>query len=1006
MRELSFHRGKVGIAALLGLALVATPVAAAPVLANPAGTGVVISEAYLNGGSAGAAFTNKFVELYNPTAASIDLSGSSLQYRAAANVNAPTLVFPLTGSIPAGGYYLAQGASNGAAGLALPTPDATIGLNPSGTSGQIFFANQTTALAAIPAGSATGNSTITDLIGYGAAVTYEGTAATAASLTTSLQRVAGIDSDNNAADFGALAPTPTNAAGDTTAPVVVPTDPVDATIEQVQGSTDTSPYANQYVTTDGVVTAAYPTGGFAGYYIQTTGTGGAVDVASHTTSSGLFIYSPNTVASFPAIGTHVEVTGLVSEFQGTTELTVSSAADVDVIADDAATPAPAAIAVPLTASGRESFEGMLIAPTGQYTITDNYDTNYYGSIVLNPGPAPLQTPTAVVEPGQAAIDYLAANVARAITLDDGSSLNFNSTANKNTKLPYLSTSAPVRIGAAVTFSRPVILEYRFNAWNFQPRQQLTFDNAGSVQPAYFENSRTSAPKDLGGDITLASFNVLNYFTTTGDQLAGCEYYTDKDGNPVTVADGCDARGAANAASLERQQAKIVAAINGLGADVVSLEEIENSVKFGKNRDDALAKLVAALNAAPGFANTWEYVPSPAVLPANQDVIRTAFIYKKALVAPVGTSVINDDPAFASAARQPLAQQFQLATSNTGDTRFVVIVNHFKSKGSGEGDNADKGDGQGASNADRVAQAKALVAFASAITTNTGVGKVFLTGDFNSYLKEDPIDVLVAAGYTDLGSTTGKSTYAFDGAVGSLDHIFASTAAAPHVAAVDVWNINSVESIALEYSRYNYNALDLYQPNAFRSSDHDPILVGLNLRETIGSNLPKIVGDNKVGATLKVRTGTWDPRPVKLSYRWLNDGKAIKGATGKSYKLKKSDKGDRISVRVTGSKSGYETVIRTSKTVKVYLALKATPKPKITGTAKVGKTLSVTAGKWKPVKVTLKYQWYRNGVAIKGADEKKHKLVKADKGKKITIKVTGSKKGYLSESETRSIARIK
>jgi len=222
----------------------------------------------------------------------------------------------------------------------------------------------------------------------------------------------------------------------------------------------------------------------------------------------------------------------------------------------------------------------------------------------------------------------------------------------------------------------------------------------------------------------------------------------------------------------------------------------------------------------------------------------------------------------------------------------------------------------------------------------------------------------------------------------------------------VWNINSVESIALEYSRYNYNALDLYQPNAFRSSDHDPILVGLNLRETIGSNLPKIVGDNKVGATLKVRTGTWDPRPVKLSYRWLNDGKAIKGATGKSYKLKKSDKGDRISVRVTGSKSGYETVIRTSKTVKVYLALKATPKPKITGTAKVGKTLSVTAGKWKPVKVTLKYQWYRNGVAIKGADEKKHKLVKADKGKKITIKVTGSKKGYLSESETRSIARIK
>jgi 5'-nucleotidase len=174
---------------------------------------------------------------------------------------------------------------------------------------------------------------------------------------------------------------------------------------------------------------------------------------------------------------------------------------------------------------------------------------------------------------------------------------------------------------------------------------------------------------------------------------------------------------------------------------------------------------------------------------------------------------------------------------------------------------------------------------------------------------------------------------------------------------------------------------------------------------IDSNLPKLVGDNKVGSKLTAKVGTWDPAPVKLTYRWLNNGKAIKGATGKSYTLKKSDKGDKISVRVTGKKSGYPTVVRTSAAEKTYLAIKKTPRPTISGTAKVGKTLTAIAHKWSP-KVSHDYKWYRNGVAIKGADEKKYKLVKADKGKKITVKVYGIRKGYLTETETRSIAKIK
>src|SRR5690606_36666246 len=131
---------------------------------------------------------------------------------------------------------------------------------------------------------------------------------------------------------------------------------------------------------------------------------------------------------------------------------------------------------------------------------------------------------------------------------------------------------------------------------------------------------------------------------------GCTAYTDRDGNPISVNSGCDARGAWDAQNLERQEAKIVAAINGLGADVVSLEEIENSAKFGKDRDAAVADLVAALNEDAG-EGTWAYAPSPAAQPdlAEQDVIRTAFIFRPAAVDLAGESVIlTGDEAFDNA----------------------------------------------------------------------------------------------------------------------------------------------------------------------------------------------------------------------------------------------------------------------------------------------------------------------------------------------------------------------
>jgi 5'-nucleotidase len=831
-----FVRGKsttrrTGLAILLGIALTTAPLAGVTASASTDGTGVVINEAYLSGGSAGAAYANKFVELYNPGTAPVSLSGWSVQYRPATGTAASSSVVALSGTIAPSGYFLVQGGSNGANGAPLPTPDVVSTLNPSGSAGTLILSNSAAALT-LPVGSVVANPAVVDLLGYGTSNTFETADASAPAGNTdvkSLTRTAFADTDNGSVDF-ALSPsiTPQN-SGSTGGGTPEP--PVALPIDAIQGTTDVSQQVGHAVTTTGIITAAYPTGGFNGFYLQTPGTGGAVDLTSHTASDGIFVYSSAT-ASAVSIGDYVRVTGTVSEFNHLTELSVTAAADlVQLDKSTVARPAPATVEFPATDAQRESLEGMLVAPQGPYTVTDNYDTNGYGEIALAHDSSPLVQPTAVAAYGSA--EYQAVverNAARKVTLDDGASTNYLSPANQSKPLPWLTLAAPVRIGAPVTFTRPVILDYRNGLWKLQPTAELTPAVAADVQPATFANTRTAAPARVGGNIRIATFNVLNYFPTTGDERTGCTFYNDRDGNPITVANsdapGCGVRGAATEASFQRQQAKIVSAITALGADVVSLEEIENSAKLGVDRDAAVAILVAALNAK---GKVWDYVRTPTVAPAaaDEDVIRTAFIFKKMVVKPVGESaILIGSPAFTNA-REPLAQAFE-PREGSRSSRILIVANHLKSKspGGATGDNADQG--QGAFNADRVRQAQALLAFADQQKTRAKTDKVFLVGDFNSYEKEDPIATIVGAGYLDQVAKTGKQTYAFDGMIGSLDHVFASPAADRVVRGADVWNINSVESVGLEYSRFNYNVVNLYEPTPYRSSDHDPVILGLAL----------------------------------------------------------------------------------------------------------------------------------------------------------------------------------
>lgn len=170
-----------------------------------------------------------------------------------------------------------------------------------------------------------------------------------------------------------------------------------------------------------------------------------------------------------------------------------------------------------------------------------------------------------------------------------------------------------------------------------------------------------------------------------------------------------------------------------------------------------------------------------------------------------------------------------------------------------------------------------------------------------------------------------------------------------------------------------------------------------LRSLSAAPAPAVAGTVKVGQTLSAKPGTWKPAPVKLSYQWLRNGSAIKGATKSTYKLTSADGGAKISVRVTGKKSGYLTVAKTSATKSVPRVL-GTSKPKISGTKLVGSSLTVNRGKWT-AGTTLKVQWLRNGAAIKGATKTTYKLSAADAGKRISVRVTGSKSGYTAASQT-------
>ncbi|WKD51635.1 ExeM/NucH family extracellular endonuclease [Microbulbifer spongiae] len=514
------------------------------------------------------------------------------------------------------------------------------------------------------------------------------------------------------------------------------------------------------------------------------------------TSEGLFIYD-NAFGVAVQAGDLVRVGGIVDEFYGFTELT--QVYGVTICGSGYAVTA-ASVQLPFDSiQAQEQLEGMLVTFPQTLTVNGHHNLGRYGEVILSKDR--VYIPTHKHAPGAAAMAQAAANQLNRIVLDDGATV-------RNPEVPPypapgLRADNPLRSGDTLQ-GLSGVMAYGFGAYRVHPVEVPQFTPA---------NIREETPVLPGeGSLRIAGFNLLNYFN--GDGNGG--------GFPTL-------RGADTPEEFQRQRDKTIAAILRMEADVVGLMELEND---GYGTDSAIQDLVNGLNNASG-GQGYRFV-DPGLARLGNDDISVGMIYRSDRVVPLGRAVTLQNYPFVAGNRQPLLQTFAEVSSGA---RFVIVANHFKSKGGCPDDGGfddDQGDGQGCWNTLRTRAAETLVRWIDRDPAGSGVDRVLVLGDLNSYAQENPITALKNAGYTDLLQWYGKGkaySYVYDGQSGYLDHALASAALAPLVTAAVVWPINADEPRALDYNteyKSDLQLANLYSPGPFRASDHDPVIVELVL----------------------------------------------------------------------------------------------------------------------------------------------------------------------------------
>jgi len=540
-------------------------------------------------------------------------------------------------------------------------------------------------------------------------------------------------------------------------------------IGQVQGSQARSALVGQTVTVTGTVTADLRAG-LQGFFVQDAGDGDAA------TSDALWVVA-GTGTALPDIhtGQRWQLIGTVAETgDGPHTLTTLQLADAKALGAAIATPAPIVLAAP--PADWAALEGMLVRIDAPLTLSGT--DMRFGQTIASFG-GPLWTPSEREVPGTPGYAALAAdNAHRRLLLDDGSD------ARDPAVLPYLPGGA-VRSGSTATGASGVV-DFRHGAWRLQALTPL------QVQAA----ARPAAP-DVPGSVRIAVFNLENLFN--GDGAGG--------GFPTK-------RGARTEAEYRAQVARLVATLTPLRADIAALMELEND---GYGPQSSLAQFVEALNAGGG---DWRYIDAGSG--PGDNPIRVGLIYRASRVTPVGKPVTLEGGPFVEHSRVPLAQAFR-----RGDgALFVVAANHFKSKGCNEasGGDADAHDGAGCWNATRTESAKRVDAWLKSDPTGTGATRALIVGDLNAYAQEQPLRTLRQAGWADAfaaARVAAPYSYVYDGQRGRLDHALLSPALAPLLRGAAEWHVNADEPEPRGEARDA-------TPGPWRSSDHDPMLLGFDL----------------------------------------------------------------------------------------------------------------------------------------------------------------------------------
>ena len=618
------------------------------------------------------------------------------------------------------------------------------------------------------------------------------------------------------------------------------------------GDTDVSPLISQQVTIEGVVVGDFQSSdvdnskNLNGFFVQEEANDEDGDPSS---SEGVFVFDSSFGVDV-SLGDQVRVTGTVSQYFGETQ--INNVTIVEVLATDALNLVNAATislatntAVSQSQDGDyqpdlEAYEGMLVTFVDTLQITEQFQLDRFNEIKLVAGSRPYQF-TQNNLPDTTLFDtHRQALGARTITYDDGLNVQNANIANLDGFAGFTENNAK-RMGDTVT-QLTGVLDYKWagnsaSGATWRVRSVTAGDNVfTSTLDGNSPNPRPATAPSVAGTLKLASFNVLNFFTTI-----------DEPG--VITAAGHDPRGADSLDEFNRQLPKLVNAIVALDADVLGLVELENEFDAVMDGSTAIEMLVAAVNTALG-GTVYDYV-YPGQSFVGTDAIAVGFIYKPGVVElATGSSVaLLDDTAAAGlaifASRDfstdplfdgPATNRVSLAASFThidSDNTFTAVVNHFKSKGpSGLSDtsdpNFDQNDGAGYWNQRRLDAAMAVNEWLSTSPTGIDDEDIVIMGDLNAYAMEEPVQYLLTQGYNNVEDENVYS-YVFDGQVGTLDYILLSISLWQKLAGAAVWYINADEADAVDYNLDFGRSASYYNGDtATRNSDHDPLLVGLNL----------------------------------------------------------------------------------------------------------------------------------------------------------------------------------